>query len=77
MKAISIQYGLPVKNPVDNVVVTRKAHVIHLEIPINYPDIHKVSFADLLDKHGVETSPIKVVHTPNNKSCQPTKDSIK
>ena len=73
MKAISIQYGLPVKNPVNNVRVLCKGNVIHMEIPINYPDIHKVSFVDLLEKHGVESGAVQVTHMPNKTACVPEK----
>lgn len=43
-----VQFTLPVDNPVNKVRKTRKNHVIIFDIPINFPDVHNLGYADLL-----------------------------
>ena len=79
---VTLQYGLPVNNPESNVLVKESKNVIHIEVPINYPDIHKLSITDLLNhwaaKQGQAVSlaeaQVKVTHKPNNKIAVPERD---
>jgi hypothetical protein len=38
-----------VDNPVDNLVIKVRRGVMHIGLPINYPDLHNLSIAELLD----------------------------
>jgi len=55
------------------VLVTVRKNVIGFEIPINYPDIHKLSIENLLSIHRVAVEGgIAVTHKPNNKIAFPS-----
>lgn len=49
MTAYTVQYTLPVDNPVNKVRVTRVKGHITFEVPINYPDAHCVTFRELVE----------------------------
>jgi hypothetical protein len=44
-----VQFTLPVNNPVSNVRKIRRKRLIHFEVPINFPEVHKLGYADLLE----------------------------
>lgn len=44
----AIQFVLPVDNPVDNVRKMWRKNGYIFEVPINTPDLHKLTYADLL-----------------------------
>lgn len=48
MTCYTVQYVLPVDNPVNKVRVTRGKDAMIFEVPINYPDAHNLTFRDLL-----------------------------
>lgn len=43
-----VQLTMPVDNPVDNVRRLRRKHGYLFEVPINTPDLHKLTYSDLL-----------------------------
>lgn len=49
MTAYTVQYVLPVDNPVNNVRLTRKKQVMIFEVPINYPDAHEMTLRQLIE----------------------------
>lgn len=65
MKDLQIQFTFPVDNPVNNVRVKRRRGVVHIEIPINYPDLHLLAITDLLDIAG-NMSKLDLPTTLNN-----------
>ncbi len=66
MTAFQVQFILPVDNPVNKVSMRRVKQVLYFEVPINYPDAHKMSLEDLIA--AAELSGLIPVHTPlNNK----------
>lgn len=44
----SVQFVLPVDNPVDNVRRTIRKGFVSFEVPVNYPSIHKLNYAELI-----------------------------
>ena len=56
INGISIQWVFPCENPVDNVGVCVKRKTLHIEIPVNYPDIQNLTMRDLLDMQPVRKS---------------------
>lgn len=48
-KGLEIQWGLPVDNPENNLVVKLRHNVIHIEIPVNLPGIGCMTIMDLLN----------------------------
>ena len=59
----TVQFTLPVDNPVYNVRKTKRNGVIIFEVPINHPTAHMMGFSDLL--LAVEASEkLASIHTP-------------
>lgn len=48
MTAYSVQYSLPVDNPVNNVSKYVGKGFIRFTVPINHPNAHNMGFQDLL-----------------------------
>jgi hypothetical protein len=48
MTSYSVQYSLPVDNPVNNVSKQTGKGFIRFTVPINHPDAHNLGFQDLL-----------------------------
>jgi hypothetical protein len=48
MTSYSVQYTLPVDNPVSNVSKSSGKGSIEFLVPINHPDAHTMGFMDLL-----------------------------
>lgn len=48
MTSYSVQYSLPVENPVNNVSMYRGKGFIRFTVPINHPDAHNMGFQDLI-----------------------------
>jgi len=44
----TVQYSMPVDNPVNNVRMTRKQHHMTFDVPLNHPDAHKMHLMDLI-----------------------------
>lgn len=59
----SVQFILPVDNPVDNVVKRRVKGGYIFEVPINTPDIHSLNLTQLLIL-AEEASNVHIVHNP-------------
>lgn len=56
-----VQFELPVDDPFNKVGISRGKRSITFFVPINYPDAHKLGYADLLaaaERSGL----IRVVH---------------
>lgn len=66
-KAYQVQFVLPVNNPEDNVVRTRKRGVIHFEVPINHPDINNLGIQKLLEV-AHDTEKLTLLTPLNNKT---------
>lgn len=47
MTSYSVQYSLPVENPVNNVSKFKGKGFIRFTVPINHPDAHNMGFQDL------------------------------
>lgn len=69
----AIQFTLPVDNPVNNVVKRIRKGGYIFEVPINTPDIHKLTYADLLVM--AEEAELSTVSTPLNNRVD-SKDSL-
>lgn len=64
MTRYEVQYVLPVDNPMSNVRMTRGKTRLLFEVPINYPDAHRLNFQDLVA--AVELSGLHgVIHNSN------------
>lgn len=48
MTSYSVQYIMPVDNPVMKVSISRSKQHMTFEVPINHPDAHKMSLMDLI-----------------------------
>ena len=48
MTRYEVQFTLPVNNPENFVRITRCSTCVTFEVPLNYPDIHKMGYADLV-----------------------------
>lgn len=48
MTEYTVQFELPVNDPVNNVRMERRKRVIHFTVPINHPDAHNLGLADLM-----------------------------
>jgi hypothetical protein len=48
MTRYTVQFNLPVDNPVNNVSMRKGKGFIEFQVPINHPDAHKMGFQDLL-----------------------------
>lgn len=72
MTEYTVQYTLPVDNPVSNVSMRRsKAHMF-FEVPINHPDAHKMSLMDLIA--AAELSGLINISTGLNKNTVDKKE---
>lgn len=76
MTTYTVQYTLPVDNPVSKVSVRRqKAHMV-FDVPINHPSAHKMGLMDLIA--AAELSGLITVSTDlNNKTCLGKRTSSK
>lgn len=71
----AVQFILPVNNPVNNVVKRVRKGGYVFEVPINTPDIHKLTYADLLVM--AEEAELSTVSTALNKTAlQASEDSL-
>lgn len=61
--SLTIQFTGPVNNPVDKVRSVRRETARVVVIPCNYPDILKITIADLILMKN-DTKPIHIVHKP-------------
>lgn len=48
MTTFTVQFTLPVENPVTNVSVRRQKAHMTFDVPINHPDAHKMGLMDLI-----------------------------
>ena len=48
MTSYSVQFLLPVDNPVNNVAIYKGKGFIRFSVPINHPDAHNMGFQDLI-----------------------------
>lgn len=49
MTRYEVQFIMPVDNPVNNVSMTKRKGAFVFFVPINYPDVQKLSLFDLID----------------------------
>jgi hypothetical protein len=76
MTTYTVQYALPVDNPVSNVSMSKRNKTITFQVPINHPDAHKMGFMDLMA--AAELSGLFTVSTPlNNNRLTPSEKSSK
>lgn len=67
MTSYSVQFVLPVDNPVINVAMSRSKGLMRFEVPLNHPDAHKMGLMDLIA--AAELSGLLTLSTPlNNKT---------
>ncbi len=64
MTTYTVQYILPVDNPVSNVSMERKKSVTIFLVPINHPDAHNMGYADLIA--AAELSGLRTVSIGHN-----------
>ena len=64
MTAYTVQFVLPVDNPTNNVSVTKGKGILKFFVPLNYPDAHNVTLAELL--MAAEHSGLLALSTPTN-----------
>jgi hypothetical protein len=48
MTSYTVQYTLPVDNPVNKVSMTKRKSHMTFEVPLNHPDAHKMDLMDLI-----------------------------
>jgi len=48
MTSFTVQFVMPVDNPVNKVSMKRQKHHFTFEVPLNHPDAHKMSLMDLI-----------------------------
>lgn len=73
MTQYTVQFVLPVDNPVSNVSKSVKGKVITFYVPINHPDAHSMGFMDLCAAQ--ELSGLLELSPPLNKNrVVPRKD---
>jgi hypothetical protein len=76
MTKFTVQFELPVDNPMNNVRIKRSKMGVTFFVPINYPDIHSLTYSDLIA--AVELSGLLHISTPlNNTKEVLTKSTIK
>jgi hypothetical protein len=74
MTTFTVQFTLPVDNPVCNVSVRRQKAHMTFDVPINHPDAHKMGLMDLIA--AAELSGLVTVSTDlNNKSLHSKKST--
>lgn len=66
MTSYSVQYSLPVDNPVNNVSKHVGKGFIRFTVPINHPDAHNMGFQDLIA--AAELSGLLDLSTPLNRN---------
>lgn len=69
MTSYSVQFVMPVDNPVNKVAMKRSKHHMMFEVPLNYPEAHNLCLRELLD--AAERSGLLVVSTTPNKNRLP------
>lgn len=74
MTHYTVQYTLPVDNPVNNVSGSKKNGCYYFQVPINHPDAHNFGFLDLIA--AVELSGLITVSPTLNKNRLTDKKSI-
>ena len=74
MTTFTVQFTLPVDNPVTNVSVNRKKGHMTFDVPINHPDAHKMGLMDLIAAAEL-SGLITVSPAHNNKTLLPKKTS--
>lgn len=74
MTSYTVQYIMPVDNPVNKVVMTRKKHHMTFEVPLNHPDAHKMNLMDLIA--AAELSGLLGLPTHLNKTVLDKKKEI-
>ena len=72
MTSYSVQFLLPVDNPVNNVMKRVGKGHITFSVPINHPDAHNMGFQDLIA--AAELSGLIDLSTPHNRN---KKENIK
>lgn len=74
MTTFTVQFTLPVDNPVTNVSVRRQKAHMTFDVPINHPEAHKMGLMDLIA--AAELSGLVTVQPDlNNKTLRTKKDS--
>jgi len=74
MTTYTVQFVLPVDNPVNKVSVNRSKGHMRFEVPINHPDAHRMGLMDLIA--AAELSGLLHLSTPlKNKIASEYKDS--
>jgi len=76
MTTFTVQFTLPVDNPVSNVSVRRQKAHMTFDVPINHPDAHKMGLMDLIAAAEL-SGLITVSPPPNNSSLRTKKTSSK
>lgn len=75
MTNYTVQFVLPVDNPVNKVIVTKNRGSWCFEVPVNHPEAHTMGFMDLVA--AAELSGLLGLSTDsNNKSLDRLKKSI-
>ena len=64
MTSFSVQFILPVDNPVNNVRMCKQGKVVIFEVPVNHPEAHSMGFMDLMA--AAELSGLFTVSPPLN-----------
>lgn len=66
MTSYSVQFELPVDNPVSNVSMMKRRNSIVFFVPINHPDAHNMGFQDLVAAQSL-SGLLKLPSALNNK----------
>jgi len=73
LECISVQFELPVDNPVDNVRISRAKRGLRIYAPINLPDIHNLTLLQLV--RLAKPVELSTVFTPLNNIVVLSKES--
>lgn len=73
MTTYTVQYTMPVDNPVNKVSMSRKKGHMTFEVPLNHPDAHNMSLMDLIA--AAELSGLLTVSPTLNKNRVDSKKS--
>jgi hypothetical protein len=74
MTSYTVQFTLPVDNPVNKVRMTRVKQHMTFEVPLNHPDAHKMHLMDLIA--AAELSGLLGLPTHLNKNTLDKKSEI-
>jgi len=68
MTSYTVQFKLPVDNPVNNVSMVKRGGDMLFEVPLNYPNAHTVTLAELV--LAAETSGLIHLSTDHNRNSE-------